>query len=249
MPKKFPPEEFEPDVVTVAPSGDLTVAEVAGDRDVSPNSVRRWMRRSDVNDGINDAVTTAEQNELVQLRPRSTGLRWRTRSSAEPLPTAPRTRSKNDVPSGPRAGRRGDPGAADCGALGFWPQGFYEWPRRPCSDGDWADAQLTNTIVDIHADDPEFAHRFIVDELACNRELLEGLPGLDEENVRRASDTKRRVASQWLRGQQAHPTMMPSGRAGNTAREARRAVYTRPPVPASRGAAERCSGLGVTRHG
>ena len=41
MPKKFPPE-FKRDVVTVARRGDLTVAEVAADFDISPESVRRW---------------------------------------------------------------------------------------------------------------------------------------------------------------------------------------------------------------
>ncbi len=28
--------------------------------------------------------------------------------------------------------------------------GFYAWRAQPCSDRDWADAALTNTIVDIH---------------------------------------------------------------------------------------------------
>ena len=34
-------------------------------------SVRRWMRQADVDDGIKDGLTTAEQNELVQLRRRA----------------------------------------------------------------------------------------------------------------------------------------------------------------------------------
>jgi transposase InsO family protein len=32
-------------------------------------------------------------------------------------------------------------------------------------DRDWSDAHLTNRIVDIHGDDPEFGYRFIADEL------------------------------------------------------------------------------------
>ena len=67
MPKKFPPE-FKRDVVTVARRGDLTVNEVAADFDVSVESVRRWMRPADIDDGIKDGLTTAEQTELVQLR-------------------------------------------------------------------------------------------------------------------------------------------------------------------------------------
>ena len=67
MPKKFPPE-FKRDVVTVARRGDLTVAEVAVDFDISPESVRRWMRQADIDDGIKNGVTNSEQSELVQLR-------------------------------------------------------------------------------------------------------------------------------------------------------------------------------------
>ncbi len=67
MPKKFPPE-FKRDVVAVARRGDLSVAEVASDFDISVESVRRWMRQADIDDGIRDGLTTAEQSELVALR-------------------------------------------------------------------------------------------------------------------------------------------------------------------------------------
>lgn len=67
MPKKFP-EEFKRDVANVARRGDLTLAEVAADFDVSVESVRRWMRQADIDDGIKDGLTTAEQAEVVQLR-------------------------------------------------------------------------------------------------------------------------------------------------------------------------------------
>ena len=67
MPKKFP-EEFKRDVANVARRGDLTLTEVAADFDVSVESVRRWVRQADIDDGIKDGLTTAEQSELVQLR-------------------------------------------------------------------------------------------------------------------------------------------------------------------------------------
>lgn len=67
MPKRFPPE-FKRDVVTVARRGDLSINEVAADFDISPESVRRWMRQADIDDGIKDGLTTAEQTEIVQLR-------------------------------------------------------------------------------------------------------------------------------------------------------------------------------------
>ena len=67
MPKKYPPE-FKRDVVTVARRGDLSVAEVAIDFGVAEETVRRWMKQADVDDGIKDGLTTAEQAEIVQLR-------------------------------------------------------------------------------------------------------------------------------------------------------------------------------------
>jgi putative transposase len=59
----------------------------------------------------------------------------------------------------------GIPVRLTCGTLGFSAQAFYKWQARPVSDRDWADAHVTNSIVDVHADDPEFGYRFIADEL------------------------------------------------------------------------------------
>ena len=67
MPKKFPPE-FKRDVVAVARRGDLTYAEVAADFGISETTLARWIRQADVDDGIRDGLTSAEQSELVQLR-------------------------------------------------------------------------------------------------------------------------------------------------------------------------------------
>ena len=67
MPKKFP-SEFKRDVVTVARRGDLTVAEVAADFNVSAESVRRWIRQADIDDGVRGGLTSSEQSEIVQLR-------------------------------------------------------------------------------------------------------------------------------------------------------------------------------------
>ena len=67
MPRKFPPE-FKRDVVTVARRGDLTKAEVAADFGISIESVKRWCRQADIDDGIRGGQTSSEQSELVQLR-------------------------------------------------------------------------------------------------------------------------------------------------------------------------------------
>ncbi len=60
---------------------------------------------------------------------------------------------------------QGFPVRLTCGVLTFSSQAFYRWQSDPISDRDWDDAHLTNAIVDIHRDDPEFGYRFIADEL------------------------------------------------------------------------------------
>jgi transposase InsO family protein len=57
------------------------------------------------------------------------------------------------------------PVTVTCRVLGFSTQAYYKWLSSPCSQRDLDDAYLTNAIVDIHGDDPEFGYRFIADEL------------------------------------------------------------------------------------
>ena len=49
------------------------------------------------------------------------------------------------------AGCCGDlPVAVCCRVMKVSTSGFYAWRAQPCSDRDWDDAILTNTIVEIH---------------------------------------------------------------------------------------------------
>lgn len=67
MPKRFP-AEFKRDVVAVARRRTVPLEEVAADFDISVSSLQRWMRQADIDDGIKDGLTSAEQAEIVQLR-------------------------------------------------------------------------------------------------------------------------------------------------------------------------------------
>ena len=67
MPKRFPPE-FKQDVVGVVRRGDLTRAEVAADFGLSESTVHRWVHQAEIDDGIRDGLSSAEQSEIVQLR-------------------------------------------------------------------------------------------------------------------------------------------------------------------------------------
>ncbi len=100
MPKKYP-EEFKSDVVMVARRGDLSVHEVATDFGVAEETVRRWMRQADVDDGVRTGRPAANAPSWCACVGRSAAWRWRTRSCAAQRPISPPRHSQNDVPAGP----------------------------------------------------------------------------------------------------------------------------------------------------
>jgi len=67
MPKRFPPD-FKRDVIAVARRRTVPLEEVAADFDISISTLHRSMRQADIDDGIKDGLTTAEQEEMVRLR-------------------------------------------------------------------------------------------------------------------------------------------------------------------------------------
>ena len=67
MPKLYP-EEFKRDVVMVARRRDRPMVEIAADFGISTSTLKRWISQADIDDGIAEGKTTAEQEEVVQLR-------------------------------------------------------------------------------------------------------------------------------------------------------------------------------------
>ncbi|WP_438940570.1 IS3 family transposase [Geodermatophilus maliterrae] len=165
MPKKFPPE-FKRDVVRVARRGDLSQAEVAADFDISVESVRRWVRQADIDDGVVDGQTSAEQNELVQLRREKRRLEMENeilrRAAAYFAAGKP---PKMSYPLVRDLAAEGIPVRLTRGVLGHSRQAYYAWLAAPVSQRDLEDAYLTNALIDAHGDDPEFGYRFLADEL------------------------------------------------------------------------------------
>lgn len=70
MPKRYPPE-FKRDVVAVARTSGLTHTQIAEDFGISENSVQRWLKQADIDDGVVEGTTTSEQDELVALKRRN----------------------------------------------------------------------------------------------------------------------------------------------------------------------------------
>lgn len=67
MPKLYP-EEFKRDVVMVARRRDRTMVEIAADFGISTSTLKRWISQADIDDGVAEGKTSAEQEEVVALR-------------------------------------------------------------------------------------------------------------------------------------------------------------------------------------
>ncbi|MFC8833338.1 DDE-type integrase/transposase/recombinase [Streptomyces griseoincarnatus] len=64
------------------------------------------------------------------------------------------------------------PVAVTCRVLGLARQPYYRWLKRPVSDAELAEAYRANALFDAHRDDPEFGHRFLVDEARAAGEAM-----------------------------------------------------------------------------
>lgn len=62
------PVEFRRRTVALARSKEKPVAQLAADLGVSESCLRRWMKIADVDEGVQEGVTSDERAELVRLR-------------------------------------------------------------------------------------------------------------------------------------------------------------------------------------
>jgi len=56
------------------------------------------------------------------------------------------------------------PVAVTCRVLGLARQPYYRWLASPVTDSELAGAYRADALFDAHRDDPEFGHRFLLDE-------------------------------------------------------------------------------------
>ncbi len=57
--------------ITTNATTEAALTETAADFDISTSTLKRWMAQADIDDGIRDGHTSAEHDELVQLRRRN----------------------------------------------------------------------------------------------------------------------------------------------------------------------------------
>ena len=72
--RSFTPE-FKAEIVDACRRGDRSVGQVAWDFDLTETAVRAWVKQADVDAGRQDGLTTAEREELAQLRRENRRLR------------------------------------------------------------------------------------------------------------------------------------------------------------------------------
>jgi transposase len=72
--RSFTPE-FKAEIVERCQRGDRSIGQVAHDFDLTETAVREWVRQADADAGKQDGLTTAEREELAQLRRENKRLR------------------------------------------------------------------------------------------------------------------------------------------------------------------------------
>jgi len=70
MPKAFP-EEFRRDVIAVARRKQAPLSQIAKDFGISEGCLHRWVKRAEIEDGVREGLTLAEEAEIRDLRKRN----------------------------------------------------------------------------------------------------------------------------------------------------------------------------------
>ena len=70
MPKAFP-MEFRRDVVAVAQRREAPISQIARDFGISPSCIQRWLKRAEIEEGVRDGLTLAEETEIRELKKRN----------------------------------------------------------------------------------------------------------------------------------------------------------------------------------
>ena len=70
MPKAFP-EEFRRDVVAVARRKQAPMSQIARDFGISEGCLHRWVKRAEIEDGVREGLTLAEEAEIRDLKKRN----------------------------------------------------------------------------------------------------------------------------------------------------------------------------------
>jgi transposase len=74
-PRRSFTSEFKAEIVAACQRGDRSIGQVARDFDLTETAVREWVKQAEIDDGRREGLTTAEREELAQLRRENRRLR------------------------------------------------------------------------------------------------------------------------------------------------------------------------------
>jgi transposase-like protein len=90
MPKAFP-EEFRRDVVAVALRKQASMSQIARGFGISESCLHRWVKRAEIEDGVREGLTLAEEAEIPRAQEAEPSVRAGERGAA-PRGDLPRAR-------------------------------------------------------------------------------------------------------------------------------------------------------------
>jgi transposase len=70
MPKAYP-LEFRRDVIAVARRKEVPMSQIAKDFGISETCLHRWMKRAEIEDGLREGLTLAEEAQIRELKKRN----------------------------------------------------------------------------------------------------------------------------------------------------------------------------------
>ncbi|MGW1412552.1 IS3 family transposase [Streptomyces sp. NPDC002403] len=178
MPKPYP-KEFREDVVRVARNREpgVTLEQIAADFGVHPITLSKWLRRANTDEGGRPATASGESAELREARKRIRLLE----QENEVLRRAAANLSQANLPKmmyplvrelAAAAAPHRVPVAVTCRVLGLARQPYCRWLASPVTVSELAGAYRANALLDAHRDDPEFGHRFLLDEARAAGESM-----------------------------------------------------------------------------
>lgn len=100
MPKAFP-EEFRRDVVAVALRKQAPMSQIARDFGISESCLHRWVKRAEIEDGVREGLTLAEEAEIRELKRRNRLLEQENEVLRRAAIYLGQGLTQNDLPAGP----------------------------------------------------------------------------------------------------------------------------------------------------
>ncbi|MEU3067285.1 IS3 family transposase [Streptomyces sp. NPDC006906] len=178
MPKPYP-KEFREDVVRVARNREpgVTLEQIAADFGVHPITLSKWLRRAETDEVARPATASGESAELREARKRIRLLE----QENEVLRRAAAYLSQANLPKmmyplvrelAAAAAPHRVPVAVTCRVLKLARQPYYRWLASPVTDSELTEAYRADALFEAHRDDPEFGHRFLLDEARAAGESM-----------------------------------------------------------------------------